>query len=199
MNAIIYHGDKKQRDEIRRKHMPRSIGSKFPIVITSYEIAMSDARKYLRPYSWKYLVVDEVSISMWQPQMVAPPWPIEIIYYFEICKVFIMSGPVKIWLYSWAASYCGFTTLVTPIHLSLHCILIRVIVLTLIFFLKGHRLKNSKCKLLRELKYLPVDNKLLLTGTPLQNNLAELWSMLNFILPDIFQSHEEFESWYVFH
>jgi hypothetical protein len=41
-----------------------------------------------------------------------------------------------------------------------------------------------------------MDNKLLLTGTPLQNNLAELWSLLNFILPDIFASHQEFESWY---
>jgi SNF2 family DNA or RNA helicase len=41
-----------------------------------------------------------------------------------------------------------------------------------------------------------MDNKLLLTGTPLQNNLAELWSLLNFILPDIFSSHQEFESWY---
>jgi len=41
-----------------------------------------------------------------------------------------------------------------------------------------------------------MDNKLLLTGTPLQNNLSELWSLLNFILPDIFTSHDEFESWY---
>lgn len=60
IKAIIYHGDKKQRDEIRMKHMPRTIGPNFPIVITSYEIAMSDSRKFLRHYSWKYLVVDEV-------------------------------------------------------------------------------------------------------------------------------------------
>ena len=46
------------------------------------------------------------------------------------------------------------------------------------------------------MKRIPMDNKLLLTGTPLQNNLAELWSLLNFILPDIFSSHQEFESWY---
>uniref|UniRef100_A0A453H915 Helicase C-terminal domain-containing protein n=2 Tax=Aegilops tauschii subsp. strangulata TaxID=200361 RepID=A0A453H915_AEGTS len=65
-------------------------------------------------------------------------------------------------------------------------------------FFQGHRLKNTKCKLLRELRRIPMDNKLLLTGTPLQNNLAELWSLLNFILPDIFSSHEEFESWFDF-
>lgn len=60
INAIIYHGDKKERDELRRKHMPRTVGPKFPIVITSYEVVLSDARKHLRHYSWKYLVVDEV-------------------------------------------------------------------------------------------------------------------------------------------
>ncbi|CAM8912260.1 unnamed protein product [Rhodiola kirilowii] len=119
INAIVYHGGKKERDELRRKHMPKTVGPKFPLIITSYEVAMNDARKCLRHYKWKYLVVDE-----------------------------------------------------------------------------GHRLKNSKCKLLRELKYLPVENKLLLTGTPLQNNLSELWSLLNFILPDIFSSHDEFESWF---
>lgn len=61
MNAIIYHGDKKQRDEIRRKHMPKAIGPKFPIVVTSYEMALAEARRMLKQYEWKYVVVDEVS------------------------------------------------------------------------------------------------------------------------------------------
>lgn len=60
MSAIIYHGDKKARDDIRRKHMPRTIGPKFPIIVTSYEVALNDAKRYLRHYSWKYMVVDEV-------------------------------------------------------------------------------------------------------------------------------------------
>lgn len=51
---------------------------------------------------------------------------------------------------------------------------------------EGHRIKNLNCRLVRELKRLPTDNKLLLTGTPLQNNLAELWSLLNFLLPEVF-------------
>lgn len=51
---------------------------------------------------------------------------------------------------------------------------------------EGHRIKNLNCRLVRELKTLPTDNKLLLTGTPLQNNLAELWSLLNFLLPEVF-------------
>ena len=40
------------------------------------------------------------------------------------------------------------------------------------------------------------ENRLLLTGTPLQNNLSELWSLLNFLLPKVFNSCDEFEKWF---
>lgn len=63
---------------------------------------------------------------------------------------------------------------------------------------EGHRLKNFNCRLIRELRQIPVDNKLLLTGTPLQNNLSELWSLLNFLLPDVFDKLEQFEEWFDF-
>ncbi|CAI5986090.1 unnamed protein product [Closterium sp. NIES-65] len=52
------------------------------------------------------------------------------------------------------------------------------------------------CKLIRELRQLPAENTLLLSGTPLQNNLQELWSLLNFILPAIFSDLHEFTSWF---
>ncbi|XP_040463534.1 lymphoid-specific helicase isoform X1 [Falco naumanni] len=61
---------------------------------------------------------------------------------------------------------------------------------------EGHRIKNMNCRLIRELKQFNADNKLLLTGTPLQNNLAELWSLLNFLLPDVFDDLKSFESWF---
>ncbi|XP_075390482.1 lymphoid-specific helicase [Tenrec ecaudatus] len=61
---------------------------------------------------------------------------------------------------------------------------------------EGHRIKNMKCRLIRELKRFNADNKLLLTGTPLQNNLSELWSLLNFLLPDVFNDLKSFESWF---
>jgi len=63
---------------------------------------------------------------------------------------------------------------------------------------EGHRLKNTQSKLLTTLKSFPTENRLLLTGTPLQNNLRELWSLLNFLLPTVFDSLEKFERWFDF-
>ncbi|XP_018621661.1 lymphoid-specific helicase [Scleropages formosus] len=119
VSVLLYHGPQKERvnliKKIRRPQGPLNI---FPVVVTSFEMAMID-RKYLQRFQWKYLIVDE-----------------------------------------------------------------------------GHRIKNLNCRLVRELKTLPTDNKLLLTGTPLQNNLAELWSLLNFLLPDVFDDLKSFESWF---
>lgn len=39
-------------------------------------------------------------------------------------------------------------------------------------------------------------NRLLLTGTPIQNNMAELWALLHFIMPMVFDSHEQFNEWF---
>ncbi|CAE6471071.1 unnamed protein product [Rhizoctonia solani] len=63
---------------------------------------------------------------------------------------------------------------------------------------EGHRLKNMNSKLIQELKQYPSANRLILTGTPLHNNLAELWSLLNFILPDIFNDLHSFQQWFNF-
>jgi len=62
---------------------------------------------------------------------------------------------------------------------------------------EGHRMKNAECKLAMTLgvKYTS-RQRLLLTGTPLQNNLTELWALLNFLLPTIFSSSENFETWF---
>lgn len=48
---------------------------------------------------------------------------------------------------------------------------------------EAHRLKNKNAKILCTLKRLPCKRVLLLTGTPIQNNTGELWSLLNYIHP----------------
>uniref|UniRef100_H2YVT6 Uncharacterized protein n=1 Tax=Ciona savignyi TaxID=51511 RepID=H2YVT6_CIOSA len=62
---------------------------------------------------------------------------------------------------------------------------------------EGHRMKNHHCKLTQVLNthYLS-PHRLLLTGTPLQNKLPELWALLNFLLPSIFQCCSTFEQWF---
>lgn len=62
---------------------------------------------------------------------------------------------------------------------------------------EGHRMKNHHCKLTQVLNthYL-APRRVLLTGTPLQNKLPELWALLNFLLPTIFKSCSTFEQWF---
>jgi ATP-dependent helicase STH1/SNF2 len=62
---------------------------------------------------------------------------------------------------------------------------------------EGHRMKNANSKMAMTLgvRYRS-QNRILLTGTPLQNNLTELWALLNFLLPSIFSSADTFEQWF---
>merc|ERR1719328_178162 len=62
---------------------------------------------------------------------------------------------------------------------------------------EGHRMKNHHCKLTQILNTFYTSNsRLLLTGTPLQNKLPELWALLNFLLPSIFKACNTFEQWF---
>lgn len=62
---------------------------------------------------------------------------------------------------------------------------------------EGHRMKNAQSKLSYTIQhYYKTRNRLILTGTPLQNNLPELWALLNFVLPKIFNSAKTFDEWF---
>ncbi|PWN50758.1 hypothetical protein IE53DRAFT_374447 [Violaceomyces palustris] len=61
---------------------------------------------------------------------------------------------------------------------------------------EAHRIKNVDSMLSQIVRAFNSRSRLLITGTPLQNNLMELWSLLNFLLPDVFSNSEDFESWF---
>lgn len=61
---------------------------------------------------------------------------------------------------------------------------------------EAHRIKNENSLLSRIVRIFPSSHRLLLTGTPLQNNLHELWALLNFLLPDVFSNPEDFDNWF---
>jgi SWI/SNF-related matrix-associated actin-dependent regulator of chromatin subfamily A member 5 len=61
---------------------------------------------------------------------------------------------------------------------------------------EAHRLKNEVSMFSKTIRQLNTQQRLLLTGTPLQNNLHELWALLNFLLPDVFSSSEQFDQWF---
>ncbi|KZT08941.1 uncharacterized protein LAESUDRAFT_675453 [Laetiporus sulphureus 93-53] len=62
---------------------------------------------------------------------------------------------------------------------------------------EGHRMKNTQSKLSQTLtQFYHSRYRLILTGTPLQNNLPELWALLNFVLPKIFNSVKSFDEWF---
>ncbi|XP_015913292.1 lymphoid-specific helicase [Parasteatoda tepidariorum] len=120
--VILYHGPRDDRDYLLRKIAKKvkvnESFSCFPVILTSYQIALIDAKK-LSEIDWKSITIDE-----------------------------------------------------------------------------AHRIKNFECRLVKALKTFHAGHRLLLTGTPLQNNLDELWSLLNFILPEIFDDLKVFQSWF---
>ncbi|CAG9796556.1 unnamed protein product [Diatraea saccharalis] len=58
---------------------------------------------------------------------------------------------------------------------------------------EAHRLKNDDSLLYKALKEFDTNHRLLVTGTPLQNSLKELWALLHFIMPYKFETWEDFE------
>nr|XP_034338373.1 helicase domino isoform X2 [Crassostrea gigas] len=61
---------------------------------------------------------------------------------------------------------------------------------------EAQNIKNFKSQRWQTLLNFQSQRRLLLTGTPLQNSLMELWSLMHFLMPHVFQSHKEFKEWF---
>uniref|UniRef100_A0A8U8B1R7 Uncharacterized protein n=1 Tax=Geospiza parvula TaxID=87175 RepID=A0A8U8B1R7_GEOPR len=61
---------------------------------------------------------------------------------------------------------------------------------------EAQNIKNFKSQRWQSLLNFNSQRRLLLTGTPLQNSLMELWSLMHFLMPSVFQSHREFREWF---
>ncbi|XP_017586324.1 PREDICTED: helicase SRCAP-like [Corvus brachyrhynchos] len=61
---------------------------------------------------------------------------------------------------------------------------------------EAQNIKNFKSQRWQSLLNFNSQRRLLLTGTPLQNSLMELWSLMHFLMPRVFQSHREFREWF---
>lgn len=61
---------------------------------------------------------------------------------------------------------------------------------------EAQAIKSSQSSRWKNLLNFHCRNRLLLTGTPIQNNMQELWALLHFIMPTLFDSHDEFSEWF---
>lgn len=61
---------------------------------------------------------------------------------------------------------------------------------------EAQAIKSSSSSRWKSLLGFHCRNRLLLTGTPIQNNMQELWALLHFIMPTLFDSHDEFSEWF---
>ena len=61
---------------------------------------------------------------------------------------------------------------------------------------EAQAIKNNLSRRWKVLLQFNARNRLLLTGTPIQNSMAELWALLHFIMPKLFDNHEQFQEWF---
>ena len=61
---------------------------------------------------------------------------------------------------------------------------------------QAQNIKNFRSQRWQTLLNFSSQHRLLLTGTPLQNHLMELWSLMHFLMPMVFSSHSDFKEWF---
>lgn len=61
---------------------------------------------------------------------------------------------------------------------------------------EGHIIKNAKAKLTQAVKQIKANHRLILSGTPIQNNVLELWSLFDFLMPGFLGTEKSFHDRY---
>ena len=61
---------------------------------------------------------------------------------------------------------------------------------------EAQNIKNYRSQRWQALLTFKSRRRLLLSGTPLQNNIMELWALMHFLMPDLFSSHSDFKEWF---
>lgn len=61
---------------------------------------------------------------------------------------------------------------------------------------EGHVIKNGKTKLSKAVKQLTANYRIILSGTPIQNNVLELWSLFDFLMPGFLGTERQFAARY---
>ncbi|CAG8826520.1 20989_t:CDS:2, partial [Dentiscutata erythropus] len=57
---------------------------------------------------------------------------------------------------------------------------------------EGHVIKNGKTKITKAVKTVKANHRLILSGTPIQNNVLELWSLFDFLMPGFLGTEKQF-------
>jgi SNF2 family DNA or RNA helicase len=184
VNAVVYVGDTKSREVIREfefytgRRSDREL--KFEALITTYELVLKDS-DVLSQIRWNFLIVDEAHRCAARS---CGALLVSIVEY--LCKVCTCACLVPAWQpvqprelvcrRSRRWKFCSDLQSADQFSCASAC-----------------RLKNNESALYRELSTWQFKNKLLVTGTPLQNSIKELWALLHFLDSFRFPSLEEFE------
>jgi hypothetical protein len=134
------------------------------------------------------------------PKAVLPNWAAEFERWAPSLRAVLYDGPPdqrKALRDEWLARPSSFHALITHYDLALRdARALRGVDWGLLVVDEGHRLKNADARLGGALRSLTAAHRVLLTGTPLQNSLRELWALLNFVLPKVFDSAASFDDWF---
>lgn len=141
-------------------------------------------------------------ISVKKPHLLIVPkstlqnWQTEFNRFYPSCRVYVFHCPrTELSIHKKKLRRKQFDVVITTYEMCINSRVLNCISYCYIIIDEAHRIKNENSKLSQFVRNYNVENRLLITGTPLQNNLRELWALLNFLIPELFNDPEIFEEW----